>query len=99
MGGASGEIWFFLLETKKTTFLLKFSKSSGSQGSPCPPSDVHGKAATKRSTKSETREAFFDVSGASNLEIGCSWMGGGMSPDDDSRRRRGGTKKRLRQIT
>ena len=37
----SGKICFFPLETKKKTFLLKFSKSNGVQALPCPPSDAH----------------------------------------------------------
>jgi len=37
-GGAKrGEIVFFQLKTKKTTFLLNISKSSGGLGSPAPP--------------------------------------------------------------
>jgi len=38
MGGRSGEIWFFLLVTKKTIFFAEIFKIQGSLG---PPSDAH----------------------------------------------------------
>jgi len=36
------KVVFFPLETKKTTFYLKFSKSTGATASLTPPYDAHG---------------------------------------------------------
>jgi len=41
-GFKSGEICFFPLETKKTTFFAEIFKIQGALGPPSPPSDAHG---------------------------------------------------------